>query len=318
MTRSLVIGGNGFIGSHLADKLTAMGRDVTVFDRFSHGIQNYKSPEIQRLVGDFLNVDDLRKAVRGQDEVFHFLSVTTPATAHSDPMLDIRVNTGQSVELFAACASAGVEMLYFASTGGAIYGENSAPNVGEHDPTSPKSPYAISKLSLEHYLEYFRLTRDLNYRTFRISNPYGPGQNPIRPQGLIPIVLRQILEGNPIRKFGDGSMVRDYIYISDLVDMISATLNTRGNHRVYNVGSGVGNSINEVLATIRKVTGADFSIENRPSPPTYVRRVVLDTTRFHSDFGVHPAISLDEGVARTWQSIIGTANSSRNTTSEDK
>ncbi|WLQ07121.1 NAD-dependent epimerase/dehydratase family protein [Arthrobacter oryzae] len=303
MTRSLVIGGNGFIGSHLADKLTSMGRDVTVFDRFSHGIQNYNSRNVRQRVGDFLNVDDLRNAVKGQDEVFHFLSVTTPATAHSDPLLDIRVNTGQSVELFSACASAGVGMLYFASTGGAIYGENSAPKVSEHNPTSPKSPYAISKLSLEHYLEYFRLTRDLDYRIFRISNPYGPRQNPIKPQGLIPIVLRQILEGNPIQKFGDGSMIRDYIYVSDLVDMISTTLNVPSNHRVYNVGSGVGKSINEVLATVRQVTGSDLSIEYRPSPPTYVRRVVLDTTRFHSDFGAFQAISLDEGVARTWQSI---------------
>jgi UDP-glucose 4-epimerase len=318
MTKSLVIGGNGFIGSHLADKLTTLGREVTVFDRFSHGIRSYKSPEIRRFVGDFLNVDDLRKAVTGQDEVFHFLSVTTPATAQSDPLLDIRVNTGQSVELFDACANAGVGMLYFASTGGAIYGESSALTVGENDSASPKSPYAISKLTLEHYLEYFRITKDLNYRAFRISNPYGPRQNPIKPQGVIPIVLRQIASGNPVLQFGDGSMVRDYIYVSDLVDMISATIDLPGNHRVYNVGSGVGKSIKEIFAIIRKVTGSDFPVVNRPSPPTYVQRVVLDMARYQSDFRISPTVSLDEGVDRTWRSIIEPGDYSRDLRVQDR
>lgn len=303
MTRSLVIGGNGFIGSHLVDKLAALGREVTVFDRFSHGLQSYRAPGIQRFIGDFLNLDDLRQAVVGQDEVFHFLSVTTPATAHNDPSLDIRVNTQQSVELFDACATAGVQMLYFASTGGAIYGETSAPRVSERDRTNPKSPYAISKLSLEHYLEYFRATKDLNYRSFRISNPYGPRQNPVKPQGLIPIVLRQIAAGKPVLVFGDGTMVRDYLYVGDLVDMIAMSLEVQGSHRVYNVGSGAGMSINQVFETIRDVIGVNFSVEHRPSPPTYVQRVVLDMERFQSDFGDHEMVSLEEGILKTWRSI---------------
>ncbi|WP_425863793.1 NAD-dependent epimerase/dehydratase family protein [Arthrobacter sp. TWP1-1] len=303
MKKSLIIGGNGFIGSHLADKLVEMGREVTVFDRFSHGIRNFISPDIRTHAGDFLNVDDLRSAVAGKDEVFHFLSVTTPATAYNDPLLDIRVNTAQSVALFDACVRANVPDVYFASSGGAVYGETPHATLREENQTNPKSPYAISKLSLEHYLEYFRVTKGLNYRIFRISNPYGPRQNPVKPQGLIPIVLRRILSGQSVVQFGDGSMVRDYLYVEDLVDMISSSLEVKGNYQTYNLGSGIGTSVSEIFGIIRQITGIEFPIEYREMPPTYVHRAVLDMTRFQDDFATKTKISLNQGIHKTWESI---------------
>ncbi|WP_336855010.1 NAD-dependent epimerase/dehydratase family protein [Sinomonas albida] len=303
MTKTLIVGGNGFIGSHLADRLTSIGREVTVFDRFSRGVQNYESESVRRCQGDFLSVDDLQRAVVDQDDVFHFLSVTTPASAQKDPLIDVRVNIAQSVELFDACSKAGVKRLYFASSGGAVYGESSNSRARESDPTSPKSPYAIAKLTLEHYLEYYHVVHGLDYTVLRISNPYGPRQNPIRPQGLIPIVLRRIAQDLPVIQYGDGTMVRDYIYVSDVIDMIAAMLDNSGSERCYNIGSGIGYSVTEIFEVIRDVTGKNFEVEQRPRPTTYVSSVVLDTYRFQREFGIPAATNLPQGIQKTWESL---------------
>lgn len=302
MSRCLVIGGNGFIGSHLVDALARAGHAVAAFDRFSAG-PRFVDRSVIRMTGDFLNRADLVSAVRNQDFVFHFLSLTSPATAESDPTLDIRTNTIQSVELFDICASAGVRRLYFASTGGAIYGDSGGGTKTERDPTLPVSPYAIGKLSIENYLRYFRATRKLVSTVFRISNPYGPRQPANRKQGLIPIALRRILRGESVVRFGDGSMVRDYLYVEDLVSNIVATVGTEPRHSTYNMGSGKGHSINEVLGVIQHVVRRPIRIVETRTPDTYVSRVVLDTTRFTSEFGDAPLMSLEAGIRRTWESI---------------
>ena len=203
MAKALVIGANGFIGSHLVDGLAAAGHEVTAFDRFSSGAPTFGRDAATVRVADFLNRGDLESAVAGQDLVFHFLSTTTPATAESDPTLDIRTNLVQSVELLDACAAAGVRHFYFASTGGAIYGPQGFDSYAEVDRTLPISPYAIGKLAIEQYLGYFGATRGLTSTVFRISNPYGPRQHPQKKQGLIPIALRQILRERarcPVRR----------------------------------------------------------------------------------------------------------------------
>lgn len=303
MTKALVIGGNGFLGAHLVDMLAQQGYEVSVFDRFSRGVSFFKSPDVRILKGDFSNRDALRSAVNAQDEVFHFLSATTPASAKS-PTSDVKANVLQSIDLFAACAEAGVRRVYFASSGGAIYGAAGDGPISEETVAAPISPYAISKLSLEGYLNYFEAEFGLQHRILRISNPYGEGQSPTKPQGLIPIVLRQILRGEPITKLGDGSMVRDYIYIQDLMRQIQALITLDTKHRIYNLGSGVGHSVSQVLEIAKIVTGRDFQIQTRSQSPTYVSRVVLDVNRLHSEIGARTYTSLDEGIAKTWHSIV--------------
>lgn len=300
MAEVLVVGGNGFIGSHLVDALSEAGHAVTAFDRFSAGTASYRSTTARMLPGDFLSRSDLEAAVIGQEVVFHFLATTTPATAEADPTLDIRTNVIQTIELLSACAAAGVRQVYFASTGGAIYGPQPLSDFSETDATLPISPYGIGKLAIEHYLRYFGATHGLRSTSLRISNPYGTRQHPNRKQGLIPIALRQILKGKPVVRYGDGSMVRDYIYVDDLVRMIAPLAEVEPLHEVYNLGSGRGSSVSEVLESIARVTGADFEIREIPTPATFVDRVVLDVERFDAEFGIRVPTALDDGIAATW------------------
>lgn len=303
MDSAAVIGANGFLGSHLVDALVREGLEVTAFDRFSLP-PSFATEPARRITGDFLNRSDLEQAVRGQRYVFHFLSTTTPATAAGDPTLDIRTNVAQTVELLETAAAAGVERVFYASTGGAIYGDQGKSEYSESDRALPVSPYGIGKLTIEHYLEFFRRTHGLDYTVLRISNPYGTRQHPNRKQGLIPIALRRIAQGEPVLQFGDGSMVRDYIYVEDLVRMILPLVRTQGRHRLYNMGSGIGSSVAEILQTLRQVTGVDFAVDVQPSPPTFVDRVVLDTARYEDEFGaLEDQVGLYAGIERTYEEI---------------
>lgn len=304
MARCLVIGANGFLGSRLTDALADHGHDVTAFDRFSRGTRAFASPDVVAIEGDFLNTSDLAAAVDEQDFVFHFLSTTTPATAESDPTIDLRTNVGQSVELLALCSQAGVHRFFYASSGGAIYGSQPTDTFAETASATPVSPYGIGKLAVERYLDYYATTAGLPSVALRISNPYGANPNPSKRQGVIPITLNRILRGEPAQQIGDGSMIRDYIHVDDVVHRILRLVDAAPRHRTYNLGSGRGHSVADVFATIRQVVGHDFPVDTLPKPPTFVDHVVLDVTRFVDEFGPGDAdLSLAEGIARTWREM---------------
>lgn len=301
MSRCLVIGANGFIGSYVVDALSQAGHEVTAFDRFSAADVSYEAANVRAVVGDFLNHSDLSEALDAQDFVFHFLSTTNPAIADNEPTLDIRTNVSQSVELFRLCVEKNIQRVYFASTGGAIYGDQGLSNYRETDPALPISPYGIGKLTIEHYLRYYRYKHGLQSVSLRISNPYGSRQHPLRKQGLIPIALRQIMRSEPIVRFGAGSMVRDFVYVEDVARMIASITSLEPRHSVYNIGSGTGHTVNDVLDTIRSVTQREFIVQEMPTPPTYVDEVVLDTTRFQSEFEIGSITTLHDGIAKTWE-----------------
>jgi UDP-glucose 4-epimerase len=299
VAKTLVIGANGFIGSHLVDALARAGHHVSAFDRYRTEDSNFGPTAVTRISGDFLSKSDIERAVSGQDFVFHFLSTTTPATAEDDPTFDLRTNVAQTVELLQACVAASVKHFYFASTGGAIYGGQGKSEYFETDRTVPVSPYGIGKLTIENYLGYFRAKHGLSSTSFRISNPYGGRQKANRRQGLIPIALRQIALGQPVLRLGDGLMVRDYIYVADLVDMIARVVGETPRHAVYNLGSGRGHTVNEVLESLRRVIGSDFDIMELPKPPTFVDQVVLNTSRYSEEFGDFDLTGLDDGIRIT-------------------
>lgn len=304
MADALVLGGGGFIGSHLVDALAAEGHRVTVFDRFRDGTPADTRPGVAHIAGDFLDRASLDDAVAGHDWVFHLLSTTSPATAQADPTLDLRTNVLQSIELFSACVEAGVDHVFFASTGGAIYGPQPKLEFSELDRTLPVSPYGIGKLAIENYLRYFSAVHGLRSTSLRISNPYGTRQHPHRKQGFIPIALRSIIEGRPVVQIGDGSMVRDYILVDDLVAMIVRLTRQIPQHEVYNLGSGHGATVSEVMQAMRRVTGADFAVEQREKPSTFVDHSVLNVDRFIAEFGAVDLTPLDEGIRQTYTEML--------------
>lgn len=302
MADILVIGGNGFLGSHLVDALVVREHRVTVFGMFS-GTSHWASEGVDIVDGNFLNIADLRRAVHGKQIVVHMLSTTDPATAENDPIVDIRTNILGSVELFQICADEGVEHVYFASSGGTIYGDRDQESFSEEDLTLPVSPYGIGKLAIENYMRFFERKYGLRSTSFRISNPYGTRQNPHKRQGIIPIFLRNILNNKPLTVMGDGTMFRDYIYVKDFANIVATMISTGPSQPVYNVGSGRGTTVNELVDAMVNVTGRHPVIEYRDVPSTYVHGSVLDTTRIQNEFGPFEMTELEVGIQRTWQEI---------------
>jgi UDP-glucose 4-epimerase len=276
---------------------------VTVFDRHREGPNRFTGRAVDVVHGDFLNTADVQRALEGQEVVLHLLSTTDPATAEGDPTIDIRTNITSSVQLFAACAAAGISRVYFASSGGAIYGDQDRQVFRETDVTLPVSPYAIGKQTIESYLRYFHRTHGLESTVLRISNPYGPRQNPRKRQGVIPIFLRRVAEGSPLTVFGDGSMIRDYLYVADLAEMVAEAVTVGPRHELYNLGSGVGTSISELVQTVQEVVGREVPVEHMPRPATFVDHVVLSVERFQAEFSTRATTTLTDGIRLTWEEM---------------
>lgn len=305
MAKCLVLGANGFIGSHLVDELVQSGHSVRAFSRTKTDNNKFNSSSrVEVFHGDFLNRNDLRESLKDIEYVFHFISTTTPATAESDPLIDVETNIRMSIELFQECVEAkNIKKVVFASTGGAIYGTSGDGNAREDTLPLPVSPYAIGKLTIEHYLHYFNVRFGLNSVTYRISNPYGSRQSLTSKQGVIPIFLQHIAKHEPIHIMGDGSMTRDFIYVKDAVRMITESFEG-AKESVYNIGSGLGIDLNDLVDIIKRVVETDVKVEHIQAPSTFVQKVVLDTTRFTNEFGDVKQTDIFEGIRQTWKYIL--------------
>lgn len=303
MAKCLVLGGNGFIGSYIVDSLIDLGHKVRVFDRFEDRKTLFiPNKNIEIYSKNFLNRSDIADSLLGIDYVFHFISTTTPATAENDPLIDINTNIAMSVALFEECKKANIKKIVFASTGGAIYGDSSAPN-REEDSVKPISPYAIGKLTIENYLRYYNEKYGMDYLIVRISNPYGPRQPFYRNQGVIPIFLENIYNNKDINIYGDGNMKRDYIYVEDVASAITKIFNKKSKYKIYNIGSGKATSINELVDSMKKVTDKDININHLPSPSTYLNVSILNVSRYESEFGRISTYDLLLGMQNTYKYI---------------
>jgi UDP-glucose 4-epimerase len=305
MTKCVIFGGNGFIGSHLAEDLIANGYDVSIFDTFKNGMQNIENmkDEIKLIKGDFLNDKDLSVAMDDADYVFHFISTTTPAGSITNPIHDINSNVIGSVNLFQKALEKNVKKVIFPSSGGTIYGDTFGKPVDEDAPLNPTNPYAISKLAIEKYLEFFYQTYGMDYCILRYSNPYGERQNPYGNQGVIPIFLNKIKKREKPVIYGDGSSVRDYIYIDDAIKGTLSVIKSNSKFKIFNIGSGTGTSLNELIACMSSVTKTHVSPIYNESKGIYLSKIVLDISRISRETGWIPATSLPEGISKTWSWI---------------
>ncbi len=298
MTKVLVIGGNGFIGSHVVDKLLAHGHSVRVFDRQPERFRG-PLPGVDYRTGDFADRMEVVEALAGVDAVYHLLSTTVPGTADLNPKTDVHDNLIGAINLLESMQGLGVRRILFLSSGGTVYGIPETVPVPETHPLRPISSYGIVKASIEHYLEMYRRTRGFSPIIVRASNPFGPRQAHSGVQGVISTFLRRILAGEPIEIWGDGSVVRDYFEVGDLAELCIRAGTSRS-EGAYNAGSGYGLSVNEIIEAIRKVTGSVFEIVYKPGRPVDVPCSVLDCSRAKSDFGWECKTGFDAGLRNAW------------------
>jgi len=303
--RYLIFGGNGFIGSHLAEALIKQGYDVRVFDDFKSGKNNLSdfNEDVEIIKGDFFNETDISNALNDIDCVFHYIYKTTPATATRDPVYDIQSNLVGSVKLFQEVLKSDVKKIIFPSSGGTIYGITTGIPAKEDDPVNPINPYAISKLAIEQYLKYLNYMYGLDYLILRYSNPYGSRQNPYGMQGVIPIFLNKIKHGETPKIYGDGSMIRDYIYVEDAIEATVAVLNINTSENIFNVGSGKGTSLNELVDVISNVVGFEVIPDYIEYSEKFIPRIVLDISRIKRISGWSPTTELSDGINKTWMWI---------------
>jgi len=297
--RSLVLGGSGFIGTHLVGGLLGRGYPVRVYDR-SPSRFGPTPRDAEYVEGELGNHGLIREAVEGVEVVFHLVSTTLPKTSNDDPTYDVRSNLLDTLQLLEACVEAGVRKIVFASSGGTVYGLPRAVPIAEDHPTEPITSYGIVKLAVEKYLGLFYHLHGLDYAALRVSNPYGPYQNPEGQQGAVGVFLRRIRAGEKVTIWGDGGVVRDYLYVSDLVDAFVRAAEAKTRHKVLNVGSGRGASLNALLGVMAGVVGEEPAVEYLPGRSLDVPENVLDVGRAREELGWEARTDLAEGVARTW------------------
>jgi UDP-glucose 4-epimerase len=297
--RILVLGGSGFLGSHIVDKFLAEKHDVAVYDLYPERFR--RSPAgIKFYTGDFGNVGALDELIAtGFDAVIHCVSTTTPKSSNESPEFDIQSNVIGTLYLLDICVKHNVGKLVFLSSGGTIYGDiGNKDMVDETHAVRPMCSYGVSKLTIEHYLDVYRHLRGLNYVALRLSNPYGERQSPLRALGALTVFLHKTLKRENVEVWGDGRVTRDFIYVGDVANAVYlATIKPVSG--IFNVGTGTGLSLREILAEISKVVGRETTVNWLASRSFDVPRIVLDATKLKIATDWECITPIRQGVAIT-------------------
>jgi len=297
--RILVLGGSGFLGSHIVDKFLAERHDVCVYDLYPERFR--RSPRgIKFVTGDFGNVGALDELIStGFDAVIHCVSTTTPKSSNESPEFDIQSNVIGTLYLLDICARRSIGKLVFLSSGGTIYGDiGDLALVDETHSVRPMCSYGVSKLSIEHYLDVYKHLRGLNYVALRLSNPFGERQSPLRALGALTVFLHRTLRHQCVEVWGDGSVTRDFIYVGDVANAVYlATVNPISG--IFNVGTGTGLSLRDILTHITRVVGIEPTVNWLASRSFDVPRIVLDATKLKNATNWRSVTSLEDGITIT-------------------
>ena len=304
--KHVILGGGGFIGSHLTDRLLNDNHEVIIIDRpnLAHYRKFNPNEQVRWLECDALNPGEWLNEAENADVVYHLLSTTLPHTSNNNPCYDVQSNLISTLKILEALASKRCGRIIFVSSGGTVYGNPTQIPIHENTPLEPLCSYGIVKLAIEKYLEIYRRQKGLDYRVLRVSNPYGERQMPSKGQGAVAVFLNKARNNETIEIWGDGSAVRDYLYVGDVADALClAAQQAETANRVFNVGSGRGLSLNALLSELEQLLGRHVTRQYLPARRFDTSISVLDIDRARSELAWQPAVPLAEGLRRTlaWQ-----------------
>ncbi len=302
MKLALVTGGLGFLGRHIVRRLVREGYFVRVLDPgVSRQSLGELDGQVEMICGTACDSEILKRCTDGARVLFHFAGATLPAESNRDPAKDAASNLIANLEVLNAAANSGVERVIFPSSGGTVYGIPTVVPISEACSTDPISSYGIVKLTTEKYMMLFERQYSMRCIALRYGNPYGDGQYASIGFGVIPAFFHAAAMNRPLEVWGDGSVVRDFIYIEDAVEATLRALHYTGPLGIFNIGSGVGTSINEIVRAIQEVTGLRIQVAYREGRQSDAPQIILDITRARQELGWSPRTSLNEGIARAWK-----------------
>ena len=302
MPRSyLVTGGAGFIGSHLTDALLANGHRVVALDNFVSG----KRENITQVRGDLTVIEGDVRLIGGfadeipeVDAILHLAALISGYDSLETPEDYVDVNLGGLLRVIEFASERRVPRIVFASSS-TVYGNQGASALNETTPPDPLTVYALTKLTGEHLLKLYGAMRGFSHCSLRLFNVYGPRQAPDHPYANVTCKFSHATaNGLPVTLFGDGEQSRDFVYVDDVVRAFLAVLDG-SREAIYNVGTGQGARINDLIAALGAISGRPLEVERHPPWPNDIRSIRADTARFTGEFGFHPEVALSDGLART-------------------
>lgn len=299
--KCVIFGGGGFIGSAIADRLLRDGHALRIFER--PRVLPYRSftsnEPVEWITGDMLSTHDVGAAIDGMDVVLHLVSSTLPKSSNDDMVYDVQSNLVSTLQLLNLMVAKQVRRIVFISSGGTVYGRPQYTPIDEQHPTNPVVSYGITKLAIEKYLLMFEAMHGIKANILRVANPYGERQRVETAQGAVGVFLHRALLGQPIEIWGDGSTTRDYLHISDVADAFARAVCHDGQSSVFNISSGTGTTLNQLLAVLEETLGRSIERHYLPGRAFDVPVSVLSNALARRELGWEPRASLRDGIGRT-------------------
>ena len=306
--QAVVTGASGFIGSHLVDGLLSAGYRVKALGRHLPGLiapSAQTHPNLSLVSVSLADRLALQQALEGSELVFHLASGSLPQSSNRDPHADVQVNLLGTLNLLEAARLTGVKRLVMVSSGGTVYGIPKAVPIPETHPTDPICSYGITKLAMEKYVALYRQLHGLEGVVLRVANPFGPRQRLDAAQGVVPVFLGKALRHEPLQIWGDGSTVRDFLDVADVVDALLAVVRYKGAESLFNIGSGQGLSLNQLIALLEQQLNRSLDVQYLPSRGCDVPANVLCIDRAKEALNWAPKIPVADGLRRLCDSLNG-------------
>lgn len=304
----IILGAAGFIGTNLAIQL-AQDKDnqIKLVDysmSYFDNIKRFGFENVSLIESSFDDKTDYDSLLTNQEIVYHLFSTTNPSTSNQDISKEIVDNVLNSSRILEACVNNKIKRIVFLSSGGTVYGREDDCPIKECAGTNPISSYGTQKLMIEKLIQLYNYNHGLDYRIIRLSNPYGPFQRPNGILGAITTFVYKAINNEEITVYGDGSVVRDFIYIDDAIRGIQNIASSESEYKLFNLGSGKGTSINEVLEIIRDTLGLPLKIKYEKARTVDIPINYLDVSRYRKCFNDYECLSLQEGIKKTKEYLL--------------